>query len=144
MTSHALPDADHVVRYVRPMLVSNDRVDGSAFRLRRDETGLSTHWLECFRGLPKSPQLEEVRRLIRVAVKPNGCLAELNVGNVRRHLSGKLATLSFIQSPLGALHPFPADPSHAEIVGLPPGDSAEAALIGDMIAECVQSMHPAT
>lgn len=35
------------------------------------------------------------------------------------------------------------DPSHAEIIGLPQGDSDQSALIGGLIAECVIGIHPA-
>ena len=35
------------------------------------------------------------------------------------------------------------DPSHSQITGLPPGDSDQALLVGDLIAECVTEMHPA-
>ncbi len=38
---------------------------------------------------------------------------------------------------------FPADPSHAEVLGLPPGDSDQAQLVGDLISRCVTDMHPA-
>jgi len=38
---------------------------------------------------------------------------------------------------------FAADPSHSLISGLPAGNTPEAELIGDMIAECVIGAHPA-
>ena len=38
---------------------------------------------------------------------------------------------------------YEADPSHSEIEGLPAAEEPHAALIGDLIAECVRAMHPA-
>ena len=44
MTNLDLPDADHVVRYVRPSLIRSDgSVRGAAFGLRNDEVGLSVN-----------------------------------------------------------------------------------------------------
>ena len=54
MTGCDLSADSHVVRYVKPTLVYEDGgVDGSAFRLRPNDTGLSINWLECFRELAK-------------------------------------------------------------------------------------------
>ena len=94
-------------------------------------------------GPPKTQQLSEVRRLFRLTVRRNGRFAELHVGTVLRTVSEELTTLRMLHDPLEAGHGFDADPSHAEIVGLPPSDSDEAALVGDLIAERVINMHPA-
>ena len=139
-----LPDEDNVVRYVRPGHVLDDEtVDGSEFRLRPGELGFSVNWLECFRSLPKDEQLGQVRRLAHLSRSANWRLAELNVGETIEHISSH-AKLSFVNRPSlpNARYPF-KDPTHTEIDGLPPGDSLEAALIGDMIAQCIQDMHPA-
>ena len=119
---------------------------GEAFQLRSGEDNLSVNWLECFAGISKSQQVAEVRRRSRVQLRPNGRLAELNVGRTKGHLHGELADLRFVPDPLDADETeggFEADPSHSEITGLPPADSPEAELIGDMIAECVTTVHPA-
>ena len=55
----------------------------------------------------------------------------------------ELQTLRIVHDPLDPEDSFEADPSHAEITGLPLGDSDQAMLIGDIIAECVITMHPA-
>ena len=144
MTSADLPDEDHVVHYAKPTSVREDgSVDGSVFRLRRNDTGLSVNWLEYFQELNKSQQLDKVRQLSRLTMRPNGRLAELNVGITKRHVQSRLETLRFIHVPLTAEGEYQPDPSHGEITGLPPGDSPEAALIGDMIAECIGTIHPA-
>lgn len=144
MNGGGLPDNAHVVRYARPTAVREDgRVNGSAFRLRPDDAGLSVNWLEHFRGLPTDRQLDEVRRLSRIDMRANERLAELNVGAVKHHVHERLPSIRFVHNPLPQEDAHPADPSHSEIVGLPPGESLEAALIGDMIAECVSAVHPA-
>jgi hypothetical protein len=58
-------------------------------------------------------------------------------------LATELPTLLFVQDPLESNEDFAADPSHSLISGLPAGNTPEAELIGDMIAECVIGAHPA-
>ena len=138
----ALPDSSHVVRYVKPTLVDGDRVDGSAFRLRSEDTGISVNWLEWFANLSKDGRLQEVRRLARIEMRPSGRLAELSVGETLRHVRAVLTALAFAHCPLSAKDGYDPDPSHSQIEGLPSADDPQSALIGDMIAECVQAMHP--
>ncbi len=147
MTGNDLPDDNHVVRYVKPTSVRTDgKVDGSAFCLRAhrpDDTGLSVHWLECFRNSTKNEQLAEVRRLARLKMRERGRLAELNVGVTKQYVRSELEGLRFIHTPLVAEGDYEADPSHGEIVGLPPGNSPHAELIGDMIAQSTSAIYPA-
>lgn len=127
-----LPAGDHIVRYVKPSLIQEDgTVDGSDFRSRPsrpDETGLSVNWLEAIEP-GKARQLAEVRRLCRLRLRPSGRFAEMNVGTVVRKVAVELDTLRIVQDPLEATVEYDADPSHAKIIGLPPGDSDQAALI---------------
>ena len=128
------------------MIQEDGSADGSNFCLRIDRphaTGLSVNWLEAFE-LGKVHQLAAVRRLCRLTVRPSGRFAEMNVGNVRLRVANELDALRIVHDPLEAEGGFEADPSHAEIIGLPPGGSDQALLIGDLIAECVVDMHPAT
>lgn len=135
-----LPDESHVVRYAAARHIHDDgSVDGYIFRLRPQESGLSVNWLEYFSQLAKPQQLEQVRQLSRLNLRRNGRFAELSVDLARR----ELPDLAFRHRPLEATAQYPADPSHSEIIGLPPGDSPQAALIGDMIAALVQNLHPA-
>ena len=76
-------------------------------------------------------------------MRKRGCLAELNVGETKQHVRNELDTINFYHMPLNADGKFEADPSHSEIMGLPPGNSDQAALIGDMIAEGIKNTHPA-
>lgn len=144
MNGSDLPDSDHVVRYAGFTDILDDgTLNCSAFQLRKEEAGLSVNWLECFEDRDKEQQLEEIRPLIRLKRGRKGGLAELNVGKTREHLVNRLDQLRFIRVPLPADEKFEADPSHSEIIGLPPKDSPESELIGDMIAECVIEIHPA-
>ena len=144
MNGGDLPDSDHVVRYARFTDILDDgSLNCSAFQLRPTDSGLSVNWLEYFEGQSKSQQLNEIRLLIRLTMKPSGRLAELNVGVTRQYVGHRFDELRFIHTPLAADEKFEADPSHGEIMGLPPKDSPEAELIGDLIAECVIGVHQA-
>ena len=148
MTGDELPDAAQVVRYVRPSHIREDGdVDGRAFRLREDETGLSVNWLDYFAGLSKAEQVNEVRRLISLTLSRNGRFAELNVGVVKQAVRAELPELPrlrFVHDPPAANGATEADPSHSLVVGLPrPADSRMAAAVGDLIARRAQGLHPA-
>ena len=147
MNRDDLPADDQIVRYVKPSMIQDDgTADGSDFRLRAsrpDETGLSVNWLEAFEP-GNVHQLSEVRRLCRLRLSPRGRFAEMNVGTVLREVATVLGTLRIVHDPLEANERFDTDPSHAQIIGLPPGDSDHALLVGDLIADCVIAMYPAT
>ncbi len=146
MKGYSLPADDHIVRYVRPSMIQEDgTADGSEFRVRpatSGETGLAVNWLEAFEP-GKKLQLNEVRRLCRLRLRPNGRFAEMNVGTVIRVVTTELDSLRIVHDPLAATEHFDADPSHAEITGLPPRNSDLALLVGDLIADCIIDMHPA-
>jgi len=148
MTGDPIPGSDYVVRYVRPGLIDGEDVDGGAFVLRPGETGLSINWLDYYSNIPKNQQLHLVRLLFRLTVARKGRFTELNVGKTKEHLIEELPALSFVEDPRCAdpAVGHDADPSHAIIDGLPdPDDQPETAdMIGVMIAECVDAIHPAT
>ena len=75
-------------------------------------------------------------------IKSAGRFAELNVGRVKQHILDELDMLRFVHEPLPAIGQYRADSSHSEIAGLPPKDTPESELIGDMIAECIEAVHP--
>jgi len=147
MIGDDLPDDDHIVRYVKATSIREDgTVDGSEFRLRPsrpDDTGVSVQWLDYHRDLPKADQLAQIRSVSRLTLKKKARFAELNVGQVKRHVSEELEAMRIEHWPLEANGEYPADPSHAEVTGLPPGDSDLAALVGDLIAQFVIGLHPA-
>ena len=144
MNSSDLPASDHVVRYARFIDILDDgTLNCSAFQLRKAEAGLSVNWLEYFETRTKSQQLDEIRPLIRLTMKRSGRLAELNVGATKEQVGQILDELQFIHMPLAADENYAADPTHGEIMGLPPKDSPEADMIGDLIVKCVIEIHPA-
>ncbi len=146
MTGKTLPNSDHVVRHARFTDFADLEagiLNCSAFQLGSDELGLSVNWLECFNGHDKSGQLDEVRNHIQRRLGPNGLFAELNVGFTLGHLADTLPNLEFINTPSPPMGSFSADPSHSDLLGLPPRESLESEFIGDLIAECVTGLHPA-
>lgn len=143
MKGDPLPEEDRVVRYLSAtLLIDGEFADGAGFCLRRGETGLSVNWLEVLASGGADP-LSEVRRLSRLRLRKSGRFAELRVGDVLRTVNEELDSLRILHDPLEAAEGFAADPSHSQIAGLPPADTDEAMLVGDMIAECVTAMHPA-
>lgn len=143
MKGDPLPEEDRVVRYLSAtLLIDGEFADGAGFCLWRGETGLSVNWLEVLASGGADP-LSEVRRLSRLRLRKSGRFAELRVGDVLRTVNEELDSLRILHDPLEAAEGFAADPSHSQIAGLPPADTDEAMLVGDMIAECVTVMHPA-
>jgi len=119
MSGQDLPSKDVVVRYVKsPHIGENTGPTGSAFILRKDEDGLSVHWLQAF-NLTRSEQLAQVRKVCRLERKKGACFAEVNVGRVIRELQSSCKGVRIIASPLPPDGSHAADPSHAEIINLP-------------------------
>ena len=135
MKRENLPTGSHIVRYVKPSMIQEDgTADGSDFRLRSarpEEAGLSVNWLEVF-GPDKVRQIDEVRRLCRLHLRPNGRFAEMNVGTIIHQVATELDSLRIIHDPLEATDGFDADPSHAEITGLP--ESSETLERPDLVS----------
>ena len=144
MSNNKISSDNHVVRYINPSKVVGDRADGSAFVLKKNESGLSVNWLEAFDSVDLCFQLSEVRRLSRLRLAKNGRFAKLNVGNTKRYVHKEAAigeisvNLEFLKVPLEETPEWKADLSHAEITGTPHGETVEAAVIGDLIAKSVQ------
>lgn len=141
-----LPHSDHVVRHARFTDFADLEagvLNCSAFQLDPGEPGLSVNWLEYFQGRDKSGQLDEVSNHIQRQLGPNGRLAELNVGFTLEYIGDRLPDLQFVSKPSPPRGRYSADPSHSEVLGLPPVESLESEFIGDLIAECVTELHPA-
>lgn len=143
MTGSDIPDSDNVVRYVGGSHIEDGQVLGGAFCLPPGREALSVNWLECFAPLPKPEQLAEIRRLSRLTMGASGRLAELNVGAVKSYVGQQRPSLRLVSAPLPVNENYAADPSHDDIIGLPPANSPQSTLIGDMIAEGVNALHPA-
>lgn len=134
-----VPDDDHVLRYIAPRHVENGIVNGAGFLRRPGEDASSVSWLELFEP-PTENQVQAVRGAARLRYAKTGHLVRLNVGQTRNYVRENAPdgqALSFVHDPLAAEGEFPADPSHALIVGVPAADSAEADLIKDLIADCI-------
>ena len=144
MTGMELPDAANIVRYVGFTRIRGNQVDGSAFCRRPGESGLSINWLDYFADLAKERQLDLVRQSAQLRLGTKAVFAELNVGETWQQLIDTLPGLRFVHSPAPATARYPADPSHSAILGLPPAETEDMALlIGDMIAQQVKALHPA-
>lgn len=143
MNGDDLPNDNHVVRYVKPSLIDEEVVDGSAFVLRDNEYGLSVNWLEAFGGSDQQIQLNNVRRVFRLKKSKNGRFAKLNVGDTKRLVSegakeaGLIVDLGMTEAPLVRTTEFEADPSHANITGVPLSGGDVAMVVGDLIADCL-------
>ncbi len=143
MSGDDLPNDSHVVRYVKPSLIDDEIVDGSAFVLRDNENGLSVNWLEAFGVGDQFIQLNKVRRVCRLKRSRNGRFAKLNVGETKRCVlawakeAGFFVDLCITEEPLARTAKFEADPSHAVITGVPPSSDDVAMVVGDLIADCL-------
>ncbi len=67
----------------------------------------------------------------------------MNIGKIRSRVSQELATLRIVHDPLESMNGYEANPSHAEIRGLPQGGSVYSEYVGDLIAKCVTGTHQA-
>ena len=143
MTGNDIPDGDNVVRYIGGSFIEDGRVITNAFFLTPGRSELSVNWLEYFSGLEKPEQLSEIRRLARINMGINGRLAELNVGAVKDYVGRKWPAIRLVHTPLDATEIYDADPSHGDIIGLPPAGSSQSALVGDLLAQCINALHPA-
>ena len=143
MTCGPIPEVDQIVHYVKPTKVLDDgTIDGSEFCLTTGHEGLSANWLDFFASLPKGKRLEAVALKIQLDTKPTGKFAEWNVGALREQLLTESYEVSVIHDPSPANERHGPDPSHCQMYGLPTRESLEAQLVGDMIAESIQDIHP--
>lgn len=140
-----IPDSDHVVHYLGLTKVQGGVIDGSALVDTQNRGGLSVNWLEYFGNIQKQEQVNAVRQVIQLDLRPLGKLAELNAGQTKSHIAGARpdAPVRFVYAPSPPRGKFGCDPSHCDVRGVPSPDSDIAMLIGDMIAECVLVIHPA-
>ena len=147
MNDQEIPHSHNVVLYAKPTQIVDmgaAKMTPIAFKWDGRGDGLSANWLEYFGTLTKDEQLDKIRKLIHRQMATTGGLAEMNVGDVVKHLSEELDDPRFLHRPSPAQPPrhLKQDPTHCELAGLPqPGDLL-AETISDMIAECVSEIHP--
>lgn len=151
MKGEAVPDEDHVLRYVGGRHVDLDSdnrpvILGSGFISRpRERNSPSCNWLELLDG-DLEHQVQQVRDATRIRYGATGRLARLNVGTITRTVAagteaGRAVTV--IHDPLDAEGEWVADPSHALLTNVPDADDPEGELVGDLIANCVLESFPA-
>lgn len=142
MTHVEIPDNHHVVRYISPGRMMGEKAGYDAFFLRPGDTGLSVNWMEWRGGTDKCLQLSKIREFSRLEIKPKGRYAEMIVGNIRKSLKDVTGYADVVHSPLEE-NGGPADPSHSEILGIPPGTDDSARAAAEELADCVERLHPA-
>ena len=130
MKGDPLPGEHHVLRYVGGSKIDGDTVAPAGFKASSPTP--SVNWLECVQGTVEE-QIERVRRLVRIQVKPTARFAQLNV-DVIRSLAPELDVL---EDPLPAAEGYDAAPCHAEIVGI------KDEVVYSALAESVMALHPA-
>jgi hypothetical protein len=144
MKGEAVPDADHIARQCGGASVSEDgtTIDGSAFRLKEKagvwEEYLSVNWLEHLDRDDRQRQLELLRGVFIAKGRKLGAKSKFavhQVGPLRDHIRSNAPD----RRALDVVHePFDDDESHSGVYGL----EAEDDFISDLIAECVQEIHP--
>lgn len=140
MTGTLIDANNHCLRYVKPSWVEDDVVDGSAFRLRPEEKGLSVYWVEFFQ-MEEAHHLVEIRKDCRLGIRPNGRFAEFRLRDVYERISSDCGEITCEHKPLPADDIHNEDRSHSELIGLPAFDDEISALVGDMVADCVKDLH---
>lgn len=138
-----------IVRYVKPRLVHDTgHIDPEAFALRTlddgtDETGLSVNCIDEFLG-DTEEKLRAVAQHIRLKVTKNGRFAELTVEQLIILLGEEGIEATVTHDPLEADQDagLAADPSHAQIYGLPPPSCDRATEVGEILVDAAQVHLP--
>lgn len=144
MKGESIPRENHVIRYVKPRSIDIDGVSREEFLLRpdrADERGLSVNWLEYYSDLDKQGQIAAVRQCSRLTLKRTGRYAEFGVYDLHYRLQTALDHFDIVHAPIDD-GTAPPDPSHSEILGLPPGDSPFAHYVAALIADGVMELYP--
>jgi hypothetical protein len=139
-----LPDADHVLRYIRRKFVDNDQITGDAFLSRpgENDTGPSVNWMEFFSGDTAS-QIAEIRKVKRMKYEKRGRVAKLAVGRTKQYLQEAASlVIDYIYDPICADKDGPDDPSHAYMKGVPVLDTPEGEAVRDLLVHCIVESFP--
>ena len=111
--------------------------------LEEGEAGLSVNWIEYFGREDKPNSINEVREHIQRDPGGTSIFAELNIRATKIRLDIAGFSIKVTHCPKDANDRHGPDPSHCEILGLPPCGSPQEEMIGDLIAyECVTDIHP--
>ena len=137
-------DDEDIVKHAPAAYVQGEWVDGFAFLPRpvpKDTDGSSVNRLRVL-SEDDDEAMMEVRRLIRLKLRPSHRFAQLVVRDLRRCVAPLDLDVRIIPAPLQAADGWETDPSHALIQGLPrPGVMDD--LVGDLIRRQIKRVHPA-
>jgi hypothetical protein len=135
-----VPRADHVLRYISKKYFDpgTEQVNGDGFLGRKGEGAPSANWMECF-APPVEAQVTEIRSVRRIKYEKNGRLARINVGQTIEHLTANANAIQvhFVHDKLPAAEPYPADPSHVLLQGVPELDTSEGEFVRDLLRQCI-------
>ncbi|WP_349369859.1 hypothetical protein [Salinarimonas sp.] len=119
---------------------------GAAFISRpMEDNSPSVNWLEVL-SADVETAIAGVRAVTRLRYGGRDRLARLNAGRVRREVAAFGPPgwpVDVVHDPLEPEGDWPADPSHALLTNVPAESDLDKDLVGDLIARCVVSLHPA-
>jgi hypothetical protein len=137
-----VPRDEDIVKHANALFVEGDTVDGIALLPRPvDNDGSSVNRLRMFSN-DDDEAMREIRARFRLTCKPSHRFLQLNVGDLAESLEEIAGIGRVIAAPLPPKDPFPEDPSHALVLGLPPKGVLDD-LIGDLIRRQIKRVHPA-
>ena len=144
MNDDKVPDKDHIARLCLPSKIEDEKIQASAFMLRKDEKELSVNWLEFLNCTDRDDEISEIRNVYsaKFTVSKTAKLAVLNVGELRMKIAEESPdhrTLEVVHTPIISSGPDLGDPSHSEIYNLMPDNE----LIAELILQTIQQTYPA-
>lgn len=123
--------------------MDGDDIVGDLLLRRPNESGVSVNRLEAF-APPLENQLTEIRRRSRLTYKPKGRLVSFHIATLKRELLRSVsAHIDVVARPLEDEGKHLADPSHAELLGMPQENTPEGELLRDLVALCANDILPA-
>lgn len=132
MAHKDLPDADHVVRFIKPTLIVWDETTGAAkgcfpqaFRLREGEEYLSVSWLEFFPG-SRTESLRKIREHAEHKIRGSHGFGILNVGQMHQVAKDVSEKIRIIHEPTDG------NPSHSSVRRYPKDKDEFFALLASM------------
>lgn len=129
-----LPEADHVVRFIKPSLILWDETTGEAkgcfpqaFRLRDGEAYLSVSWLEFFPG-SRTESLQRIREHAEHGIRARHGFGVLNVGQMHQAAQSVSEKIRIIHEPTDG------NPSHSSVRRYPNNNEEFFALLANLAA----------
>lgn len=137
--------AEDIVRYSSGRFILSDtEVDGRLFAPRPTDDGEASVNRISVYNEDVEAALACIRATARLELRKSGRLVQANVGELQQAASAAHPghRLEVIADPLAAKEPYPADPSHALMVGLPSLALMDD-LLADFLAASVKKLHHA-